>query len=78
MGAGTTEKKSFSNLKKELNNARNQLVFAIIALLALSAWYSVSTVKIHQEYQQSLMHSVTRQVINEYQKEQDQEDDQRS
>ncbi|MDA8621292.1 bifunctional diguanylate cyclase/phosphodiesterase [Psychrosphaera sp.] len=54
-------------VKKELKSAKTQLVFSIITLLLVSFWYSYNAIKVHKDYQSSLMESVTQQVINEYQ-----------
>ena len=56
-----------SYVKKELKSAKTQLFFSIAILLLLSLWNSHNTIKVHQDYQSSLMDSVTQQVINEYQ-----------
>ncbi|MUH72971.1 bifunctional diguanylate cyclase/phosphodiesterase [Psychrosphaera haliotis] len=57
----------FGYLKKELKNAKTQLTFSIIVLFIVSMWYSHNTIKVHKDYQSSLMSSVSQQVVNEYQ-----------
>lgn len=54
-------------LYKELLVSRRLLIFGIFLLLIVFVWHSYLTVKVHKEYQASLMESVSLQVVREYQ-----------
>ena len=60
----TTTKQEF--IKRELAGFRRILIAALVVILALSVWQSISTINVHKSYQTSLMDSVTDQVISDY------------
>lgn len=53
-------------VQKELRGAKKLLVFSLMVFLLLTLWNSASTIKVHKDYQMSLMDSVSQQVIKEY------------
>jgi len=60
----STSKQEF--IKRELSGFRRILVFALGVIFLLSIWQTISTINVHKSYQNSLMDSVTEQVISDY------------
>lgn len=52
-------------MKKELKGSKTQLLMAIILIFVVTFWHSYSTIKVHQEYQNSLMDSISNRVIDD-------------
>ncbi len=52
-------------VKDELKGSKTQLLFTMVLIFAVTFWHSHSTIHVHQEYQNSLMDSVSNRVIDE-------------
>jgi len=52
---------------KELNTSKSVIIITSALILILLIWQTFSASKIHQQYQASLMDSVTTQVLSDYQ-----------
>lgn len=52
-------------IKKELKGSKTRVLIAMVSIFLVTFWHSYSTIKVHQEYQRSLMDSVSNRVIDE-------------
>ena len=62
------EAKSVSSelfMKKELKGSIPQLLMILVLIFAVTFWHSFTTIQVHQEYQSSLMDSVSNRVVDE-------------
>lgn len=52
-------------MKKELKGSTAQLLMILALIFAVTFWHSYTTIKVHQEYQSSLMDSVSSRLVGE-------------
>jgi len=52
-------------MKKELKGSKVQLFIAIVLMFIVTFWHSYSTINVHQEYQNSLMDSISNRIIDD-------------